>query len=213
MLRIEPHSLKMRKAILSADQAKALLKATNDSAFDLLPYHVLCLFAGIRPKEAERLDWSNIHLAQRERFIEVPEEKSKTAMRRIVDMEPLLVRSLKYYIKRGGAHKGPVTPLFNLRKRLRAVRKAAGIERWPQDAPRRTYASCWLAIHNDVNRLNNLMGHTSPDMLWKHYHQAVTGKQARQFWRIAPPKFEEQIARAHADPASSRRSGVVNSFQ
>jgi integrase len=188
--RIEVHSLKMRKQILSNEQLRALLKAVCDAEFELLPYHVLCIFAGIRPKEVERLDWSNIHIVGRERFIEVPEEKSKTAMRRIVDMEPLLVRWLKYYISRGGENKGPVTPRSNLRKRLRDVRKAAGIEQWPQDAPRRTYASCWLAIHNDVNRLNNLMGHTSPDMLWKHYQKAVMRKQARLFWRIAPPPIK-----------------------
>jgi hypothetical protein len=38
-----------------------------------------------------------------------------------------------------------------------------------------------------VNRLNNLMGHTSPAMLFKHYNRAVTQKQAREFWEIGPP--------------------------
>src|SRR4029453_7109594 len=113
-----------------------------------------------------------------ESFIEVPDEKSKTAVRRIVDMEPLLVRWFDYYIKTGGNIQDGVVPASNLRKRLRAVRKSAGIEHWPQDAPRRTFASCWLAINSDVNRLNNLMGHTSPAMLFRHYHRAVTQKQA-----------------------------------
>src|SRR5947208_434744 len=40
-------------------------------------------------------------------------------------------------------------------ERLRAVRKTAKIDPWPQDAPRRTFASNWLAIKHDVNRLNN----------------------------------------------------------
>jgi len=122
-----------------------------------------------------------------ERFIEVPDEKSKTAVRRIVDMEPLLVRWLDYYIKSGGNVQNGVTPASNLRKRLRAVRKEAGLDRWPQDAPRRTFASCWLAVHSDVKRLNLLMGHPSPAMLWRHYHRAVTQKQAKAFWKIEPP--------------------------
>jgi len=117
----------------------------------------------------------------------VPEEVSKTGVRRIVEMEPLLVRWLNYYIKSGGATQDGVTPLSNLRKRLRAVRKAAGIDRWPQDAPRRTFASCWLAVHADEGRLNLLMGHTSSKTLWKHYHKAVTQKQAKTFWKIEPP--------------------------
>jgi integrase len=146
---------------------------------------VLCIFAGIRPKEVERLAWSNINMT--ERFVEVPDEKSKTAIRRIVEMDPLLVRWLDYYIRKGGRTVGDVTSSYNLRNRLREVRKAAGFERWPQDAPRRTFASCWLAVHADVNRLNYLMGHTSPEMLWRHYHKAVTQKQARGFWKIEPP--------------------------
>lgn len=183
--RIEMHSLKMRKEILTNSQVTTLLKAVCDDDFELLPYHVLCIFAGIRPKEVERLAWSNINME--ERFIEVPDEKSKTAIRRIVEMEPLLVRWLDYYFRKGGSNVGDVTPSSNLRTRLRAIRKAGGLERWPQDAPRRTFASCWLAVHSDVNRLNYLMGHTSPEMLWRHYHKAVTQKQAKAFWKIEPP--------------------------
>jgi integrase len=184
--RIEMHSLKMRREILSNAQVTALLKTVCETDFELLPYHVLCIFAGIRPKEAERLEWKNINMG-RERFIEVPEEMSKTARRRIVKMEPLLLRWLRYYVTEGGERKGLVTPRSNLRKRLRAIRAAAGLKCWPQDAPRRTYASCWLAIHADVDVLNRLMGHTSPEMLFKHYEKAVTQKQARAFWKIEPP--------------------------
>jgi integrase len=137
--RLEMHSLKMRREILTNAQVAALLKAVCEADFELVPYQVLCIFAGIRPKEVERLSWRNINMD--ERFIEVPDEKSKTAVRRIVDMEPLLVRWLDYYIKAGGNIQDGVTPTSNLRKRLRAVRKAAGLDRWPQDAPRRTFAS------------------------------------------------------------------------
>jgi hypothetical protein len=53
-------------------------------------------------------------------------------------------------------------------------------------APRATFASCWLAVRSDVNRLTNLIGHTSPKMLWRHYHKAVTQKQVKAFWKIEP---------------------------
>jgi integrase len=191
--RIEMHSLKMRKQILTNVQVAALLKAVCETDFELLPYHAVCIFAGIRPKEVERLAWSNLNMD--ERFIEVPDEKSKTAVRRIVDMEPVLVRWLDHYIKAGANIRDGVTPTSNLRKRLRAVRKAAGLERWPQDAPRRTFASCWLAVHSDVNRLNLLMGHTSPEMLWRHYHRAVTQRHAKTFWKIEPPSGSSKIIR------------------
>ena len=52
---------------------------------------------------------------------------------------------------------------------------------------------CWLARHADVNRLNNLMGHTSPEMLFRHYNKAVTRKRARGFWKIEPPATKSKI--------------------
>lgn len=65
---------------------------------------------------------------------------------------------------------------------FRTIRKTAG------KPPGRTFALNWLAINHDLNQLNNLMGHTSPAMLWRHYHRAVTQKQAREFWKIKPPR-------------------------
>jgi integrase len=186
--RVEMESLKSRRETLTTAQVSALLSATVAMDFELLPYQLLCLFAGVRPKEVERLMWQNVNIV--EKFIEVTEASSKTALRRIVDMEPVLVRWLTYFCRNGGAteNDAPVVPQKRLRHRLRGIRVAAGIEKWPQDAPRRTYASCWLAVHDDVNKLNNLMGHTSPDMLWNHYNRAVSPNAAKAFWKIEPPK-------------------------
>jgi len=184
--RLDMERVRMRRELLSNEQTKQLLKVVREQDLELLPYHLLCFFAGIRPEEVCRLDWSNVNLD--EKFIAVPDEASKTDIRRNVDMEPLLFDWLKYYVKRGGAMTGPITPQHNLRKRLRAVRKAAKIDPWPQDAPRRTFASNWLAVHHDVDRLNNLMGHTSPAMLFKHYNRAVTQRNAKAFWQIEPPE-------------------------
>jgi integrase len=192
---IEMQRVRMRRQILLNSQVAGLLRAVRETDMELLPFHVLCIFAGIRPEEVCRLNWSNVNIA--EHFIEVPDESAKTEIRRIVEMEPLLVDWLTYFVKRGGNTTGPVTPKLNLRKRLRELRKAAKIIPWPQDAPRRTFASNWLAVNHDVNRLNNLMGHTSPAMLWRHYHRAVTQKQAREFWKIEPPPVHSRRKRRY----------------
>jgi integrase/recombinase XerD len=186
--RIDMQRIKPRRQILSNQQVRDLLKAVCERDIELLPYHAISIFAGIRPEEVCRLEWDNIHLKESKPYIEIPEEKSKTEIRSVPDMEPLLVEWLRYFIKRGGKTTGPVTPGSKLRQRLRAVRKAARIDPWPQDAPRRTFASNWLAKNHDVNRLNSLMGHTSPTMLFKHYNRAVAGKNAEAFWNIRPPR-------------------------
>ena len=188
---LELESVKFRKEILTNPQVTALLKAAVETDLELLPYQLLCVFAGIRPKEVERLEWHDVNFE--EKYIKVPEEVSKTGVRRIVEMEPLLIRWLSFYNRAGGRVTGLVAPRKNLRTRLRALRSRAGFERWPQDAPRRTYASCWLAAYSDVNRLNNLMGHTSPAMLWRHYNKAVTQREAVSFWKIEPPKSSGNI--------------------
>jgi len=41
----------------------------------------------------------------------------------------------------------------------------------------------------------NLMGHTSPAVLWRHYHRAVTQKHAAAFWSIEPPKVSGKTIR------------------
>ena len=58
--RIEMQRLRMRKEILTNAQVTALLTATVEDDLELLPYHVFCIFGGVRPKEAERLTWSDV---------------------------------------------------------------------------------------------------------------------------------------------------------
>ncbi len=185
--RVEMAPLTMRREVLSNSQVESLLRATVETDIELLPYQLFCLFAGVRPEEVTRLTWSHVDL--REKWIHIPEESSKTGTHRNVRIEPVFARWL-HYVKQTGLKMNaaePVAPKTNLRKRLRAVRTAAGITNWPQDAPRRTYASCWLAVYDDQDKLNRFMGHTSPAMLFRHYHRAVTDKQAKAFWKIEPP--------------------------
>jgi integrase len=90
------------------------------------------------------------------------------------------------YIETGEKTAGKVTPLTNLRKRLRDIRAAAELTDWVQDVMRHSYASYWLAHHGDINRLTLQMGHESADMLWKHYHKASKRKEAAKYWQIMP---------------------------
>jgi integrase len=111
---------------------------------------------------------------------------SKTGRRRIVDIEPNLHAWLTRYIENGGDSSGEVTPLTNLRKRLRDIRAAAHLPEWVQDVARHSYASYWLAHHGDINRLTLQMGHESTDMLWEHYNRAAKRKDAANYWQIKP---------------------------
>lgn len=168
VLRLDFSETQRHTQLLTNEQVSSLLKTCIEKDLALLPYLLFTIFAGIRPDEVKRITWEeDVNFA--EKFVKIREEHSKTELRRIVEMEPVLIRWLNYYRASRGNLTGRVAPT-GLRKRLRAVRKAAGFEEWPADAPRRAYASCHLAAHNDVDKLCRLLGHTSPVMLWAHYY-------------------------------------------
>jgi integrase len=168
---------------LTPKEAESLMSAA-DADHDLLPYHALALFAGVRPLELERLDWQQIDLT--EGHIEIAPKVSKTGRRRIIDIELNLRAWLNHYISKGGRATGKITPSTNLRNRLRSIREGAGISEWTQDVMRHSYASYWLAEHGDINRLTLQMGHENADMLWKHYHKASKKSDAATYWAIMP---------------------------
>jgi integrase len=181
---------------LTPDETEGLIRAAERIDSDLLPYHALALFAGIRPLELQRLEWRHIDLV--EGHIEITAAVSKTGRRRIIDIEPNLVEWLNHYIASYGEAEGKVTPTSNLRSRLREIRKAAGLSDWTQDVMRHSFASYWLAQHGDINRLTLYMGHESANMLWKHYHKAAKRKDAEIYWKIAPRDIDKKKTAAVA---------------
>ncbi len=170
--------------VLSNVEVAALLTVCRERDAALLPYHLLGLFAGIRPQELLRMKWENVQLD--EDHILLPSDVTKTGTRRVIEVEPLLAGWLRRFMAVHGPQSGLVTPPTNLRKRLRAIRTAAGINRWIQDVMRHTYASNWLATHESVDRLRANLGHRSNDVLWRHYHKAVLRKEAEGYWSIEP---------------------------
>jgi integrase len=73
--------------ILTPHQAQALMKAATD-AEDLVTYHALGLFAGIRPNELMQLQWEDVDLIDGHVLIRA--EIAKNGRRRIVDISPNL---------------------------------------------------------------------------------------------------------------------------
>jgi integrase/recombinase XerD len=185
VLRLDFSRLERHTQMLTNEQVVSLLQTCSETDFPLLPYLLLTIFAGIRPNEAKQVTWDD-DINFDENFVRIRGEHSKTGVRRIVEMDGLLVRWLSYYRESGGNTVGCVAPP-GLRKRLRSIRRLAGFDDWPADAPRRTFASCHFAFYNDVDTLCRLLGHKSPVMLWEHYNKAVTQKRAAAFWKIEPP--------------------------
>jgi integrase len=190
--------------ILTPEQLAKLLESAREQT---LPYWLLGGFAGLRRAEIERLEWKDIHFdlvkykqfaaalatgneeaiskAEKEwrgsALVEVPALKSKTASRRFVQIEPNLAAWLESYIGRTGM----VCPR-NLRKLLEVDRRAAGLKTWPSNALRHSFASYHLAHFRDAAKLALELGHTSQDLIFRHYRELVKPNEAAKYWSIQP---------------------------
>jgi integrase len=169
------------------NQVEAMPNHALDNDLALLPYLVFGFFCGIRPdRELQELEWSDVDLNGGS--VTIRAEVSKTNRRRFVDLSANAQAWLND-AARGGAFTGRISP-FNhsqMRKQRTTNRKAAGVEKWPQQGMRHTFCSNWLAMHQDVNRLVLPSGHDSVDTMWRSFHKGVQKSEAEKFWSNMPP--------------------------
>lgn len=167
--------------IFSAEEAARFLEACRTVCPDILPMHAIGLFAGLRAAEIERLDWREIKL--RRGHIEVTAEKSKTARRRLVPIEPNLSSWLKPFERPAGR----VVPPGAVDKR-RAAMGVAQLHKWPRNGERHSYASYHLAHFRDAAKTALNMGHISTALLFNTYRELVTPEEAAEYWAINAPE-------------------------
>jgi integrase len=172
--------------IFSVDELATLLDAALSNAPDALPMLAIGAFAGLREAEIKRLDWSEVD--QRRGHIEIKSAKAKSARRRIIEMQPNLRDWLRPYAGMIGA----VVPV-NARKKLDAIRKAAGLVRWPKNGLRHSFASYRLAAIHDAPRVAAELGHTSPQMLYSTYRELVLPEEAQRYWKIIPATGADNV--------------------
>ena len=162
--------------ILSVAEARALMAACPN---EILPAVAIGLFAGLRKAEIERLGWHNVDLARG--FIEVSAANSKTAQRRLVTISP----NLKAWLAPLRCDEGLICPPASIYRRLfGAALKTAGINGWPTNALRHSFASYHLAHYQDAAKTALQLGHTESVTLFRHYRELVTQEEAERFWLI-----------------------------
>ncbi len=170
--------------ILGVEAAEELLRTalTSSHAASVIPYLCVCLFAGLRPGEAQQLKWEQVHFATGQ--IEVLKSTTKIKETRFVTLEPLLAEWLLPYRNAHGRIAGT-----NFTKDWKAVRQAAGYSEesrpWPVDVLRHTFGTNWLAVHRDRARLAEEMGNTT-SIIKKYYKRAIPRQTAEAFWKLRP---------------------------
>ena len=169
--------------ILTPEQFATLLESATELT---LAYWLLGGFAGLRRAEIERLDWHDVHFESGR--IEVPALKAKTASRRLIQMQPNLAAWMEPYKGRVGRVSPP-----NLRKLLEEDRQKAGLKNWPPNALRHSFASYHLAAFDNAAKLALELGHTSEELIFRHYRELVRPEQAAKYWAIRPAGPETKV--------------------
>ena len=165
--------------ILSPTETQRLMFVTQENYPDMVPYFALSLFAGLRPNEANNLDWRNVNL--KSKLITVRPEVAKKRRQRLVDISGNLLEWLVPYKRDSGT-------IHFSRISFDGARKKAQVIPWVNDILRHSYASYYLAKHQDAAKTALQMGHIRTDVLFNHYRELVTLEDAEIYWNIKPRK-------------------------
>jgi integrase len=169
--------------ILTPSQmGKLMAKAKGKIAL----YLALAGFSGIRAAELLRLEWKDFNFARA--HITVAADKAKTATRRLVPILPNLAQYLRPYHRSSGR-------LFVAKDDMRAVSwaKKNGVDPWPINCLRHSFASYRLAATADAARVALELGN-SPAKLFSNYRELADEHDATAWFAIAPKRAKNVVA-------------------
>ena len=176
-------------SVLSSVQARRLMMLCRESFPDLIIYHAVSLFAGLRPGEASQLKWEDVNTEEQQ--ITVYSRTSKVRRTRRVQINETLKKWLVSY---KGTRIGHILNPKSSRRRLEKLRAFLGYkirgnnpnaEEWPQDVMRHSFGSYWLAKYKNKQELSLEMGNT-PKVIDEHYIKSLPNSEVNAYWSIIP---------------------------
>ena len=169
--------------ILSTHKAARCLVWTAKREPAYLAWLSLALLAGLRPEEADKIEWGDIDIERG--TVRVDAEDTKVRCRRIVHPLPSAVAWLKSAQALGARLPLPKSTRRRFQRRLR---DRLWLAEWPHDVLRHTAASMWLAQIGDAGKVANELGN-SERILKRHYRELVSREDAAKFWAMAPERL------------------------
>jgi site-specific recombinase XerC len=182
-----PRVTHRKKRVLTVEECWNLLTHANE--FGLLGFAVAVLLCGVRTEEAQKIPWSCCH--DDDHIIEVPEWAAKIHVGRDVPINPTAAAWLPICGRRGGQ----LVDMTNHQKNFDDWRDAAGIEDWPPNALRRSFASYHYAAFKDAKETARIIGHIDGERtLFKYYIVHVPEKDAKKFFAVRPLATHAKLA-------------------
>lgn len=177
--------------VLTVDQCRNLLKAAQKfKGGRLLPYVAVCLFGGLRPFEASRLDWSAVFLKDRE--IKLRGDQTKTGESRTVKICDTLAAWLKvcegkpFYPSNWRKDFDTLKEQIGYGPELRD-KKPTGFKPWPEDVLRHTAISHYFRKTMSFGDTAEQFGN-SESVIKKHYKSNVSSDDTKKFYALRPAK-------------------------
>jgi integrase len=165
--------------IYSPDEIERLLRLCETKYPSLLGYYCLTIYAGLRPSEAQRVEWSDLNFERKEVFVK---PLGKTGSRRFVLKETETLWVWLEHIKK----KFPDEPLNptesheNLQKKLRL-----DFGEWIQDGLRHSFGTYYHNLIRNIPEVVYVMGN-SVGIAKRHYVREVTKEWMDKFWTLKP---------------------------
>lgn len=172
--------------IFTPEEMQEILAAARP---EMVPWLAIAAFAGLRTAEIQRLDWSEVNLAQR--HIEIKASKAKTAARRLAPITDNLAAWLAPYAQPFGKLTDYSSWWNQFGKlaaevtRLRAEREQPRKFEWKHNALRHSFISYRVAAVQNVAQVALEAGN-SPQMIFRNYRQLVTEAEAAKWFAIQP---------------------------
>jgi integrase len=161
--------------VFTATEMVMLLKCAKP---ELVPALALGGFAGVRPEELKRIDWSDVHLD--EGHIEIKAAKAKTRVRRLEPVPPNLRAWLLPYARPAG----PVQPFVNLGNQFLKLAKKAKVP-WKRNGLRHSFISYRVSQTQNVAMVALEAGN-SPAIISRNYLKHVSRADAERWFAIVP---------------------------
>ena len=180
--------------IFTVEHAATLIETALLTDPPIATYIAVGLFAGLRPSEAIRFKLAHVVGD----YLHVFATKTRSRRRRLVTVTPALSRILA---------SGCEITLNNFTKRLRKVRKTAGVP-WPHDVLRHSFASYHLAMHGSAEKTALELGHTETGTLFNHYRELVTKADADTFFGVVKAVKQGDAKKPRAKLKAARKPAV-----
>lgn len=178
------------KGVLSVDQSAAMMAHIEANHPELVAWHALQLFAGIRRAEVGRMTWDMIDLeretltlpgwnADGDRIVKTGDDWV------LHDLPANLWEWLRAYRGKDGM----TIPTAEEIKELRTVTlpKLFKLPKWPSNCLRHTFATMMMSLHGDAAKVATWSRHTNVAQLYRSYvAKLVSRDEAGRFVGIVP---------------------------